>query len=201
MPNAPKRQPTARARKRNMFRPQGYLLEDRRLLSVGVNLTFSTPYDADPMWVDLTKAFREWNPYANVWDGATPVPTTSQGYPLVDASSFVALAHNPTGVYQFSYQGTGNFTFSGAGALQGPVVRGPDGISRGTVLVTRQNVNLYIYVNGVDPNNPLHDVHLILPGYSADTTQVYTDQFLHSLQPFDTIRFMNWTMTNGSAGK
>jgi len=188
----------AKPRKRLAFVPRTDVLEERRLLSVGVNVNFNTPYAGEPIWADLTNEIRSWGPYSNVWDGTTKIPVDNLNYPLVNASTFVAMGSNPVGSYQFSYQGAGTFTFSGAGHLLAPVVLGSDGVYRGTVIVDDANTyNLLIYLSNVDSTNPIHDVHLMLPGY-AGTTQVYTNQFLQDLQPFSVIRTMDWTLTNNS---
>ena len=42
------------------------------------------------------------------------------------------------------------------------------------------------------------NLRLIRPGYAGDSTQVYTNEFLDSLAPFSTIRFMGFTETNNS---
>jgi hypothetical protein len=42
------------------------------------------------------------------------------------------------------------------------------------------------------------DLRLIRPGYAADTTQVFTDEFLATLRPFRVLRFMGFQMSNNT---
>lgn len=51
-------------------------------------------------------------------------------------------------------------------------------------------------IDFVNTDGGVRDVKLIRPGYPTDTEQVFTDEFLQALEPFSTIRFMDWLATN-----
>ena len=55
-------------------------------------------------------------------------------------------------------------------------------------------------VTGINPADPMDNFHLMMPGYGNGTTSVnmFTPAFLQKLQPFSSIRFMNWSQTNDS---
>ena len=54
-------------------------------------------------------------------------------------------------------------------------------------------------VPGLNPANPMDNFHLMMPGYRNGTARadVYP-AFLQKLEPFSSIRFMDWSVTNGS---
>lgn len=48
-------------------------------------------------------------------------------------------------------------------------------------------------------NTGFANVRLIRPGYSADTKQIFTNEFLRAVKPFRVLRFMDWLSTNNQA--
>ena len=50
-------------------------------------------------------------------------------------------------------------------------------------------------VTGLNPTNPLGNMHIIMPGYGTNPTQEFTSSFLKDLQPFSYIRMMTWNDT------
>ncbi len=196
-PNRPRR----RRPRRHTLRPGAERLEPRIAPSadIGINLDFNADYNLDPIWTDLHNLASPngWVPVS----GTTGVPVTADGYPLVDASVYMRVDNYPAGNYQFSYTGDATVSFSYAGQLVGPVTVA-NGITTGTVAID-PSVNggfLTMTVTGVDPSDPMDNFHLMMPGYGNGTTAVpmYTPAFLRALQPFSTIRFMNWTMVNSN---
>jgi len=181
-----------RRRRKSLF-PRVECLEPRLVLSdIGVNLAENVSYTGDPLWVDVHNDVPAWAPTTAV---------NADNYPLEAVSTSANLQHYPDGNYQLSYQGTGTVTFGGIGYLAGPVVTGSNGVSTGTVVVNHQlrpNNILTITFAGVGPAGTISNLHLYLPGYGSNPTQMFTNMFLHQLQPFSTIRFMDWMMTNGS---
>ena len=104
------------------------------------------------------------------------------------------------GIYHLSYVGSGQVAVGGIGSFATPPTLGADGRFHADVLVQGIGTNLLsLTITNINPANPVHDLKLIAPGYDPNTTQVFTDSFLHRLQPFTTLRFMDWLQTNGSS--
>jgi len=183
---------TLRRRRKSLF-PRIEHLEPRLVLSdIGINLASNATDTNDPIWVDVHNTFVGWG---------AGVPVNSDNYPLENASTGTNLGGYPDGNYLLSYQGTGTVTFSGIGYLAGPLVTGSNGVTTGTVVINHQLGNgkfLFISVSGVSPSATISNLHLYVPGYGSNPTQMFTNTFLHQLQPFSTLRFMNWMQTNGS---
>jgi len=177
-------------RRRTSLFPRIEHLEPRLVLSdIGVNLASNASDAGDPIWVDVHNTFSGWG---------SGVAVNSDSYPLEDATTGADLQYYPDGDYLLSYQGTGTVAFSGIGSLAGPVVTGSNGVSTGTVVINHQQGNgweLFITVSGVSPSATISNLHLYVPGYGSNPTQMFTNAFLHQLQPFSTIRFMDWMET------
>src|SRR5262249_20131173 len=128
-------------------------------------------------------------------------PVDADNYPTVTASTRTNLQYYPDGAYLLSYQGQATISFNGIGVLSGPIVTNSSGVSTGTVIVNHNN-GAGVYMNIADSNlsasSPLRNLHLYMPGYGSNPTQMFTNQFLQQLEPFSTIRFMNWIQTNNS---
>jgi hypothetical protein len=70
-------------------------------------------------------------------------------------------------------------------------------------LVVPHNVEAFLQLNFLGTKNPesatgagISDVHLIQPGYAADTTQLFTNDFLNALKPFGTLRYLDIAQAN-----
>ena len=186
--------------------PSFETVESRTLLNgAGVNLEFNWSYHGDSIWTEVSNAMLAWNsPDRSLyWKQDPTIPTSPQGYALRDASASVHLDNYPDGLYQVSFKGTVEVEFWGIGKLTGPLVRGADGVTRGQILVSKDNQHigdrrlLVMAVSSIDVNDPMSDLEIWSPGYEPGG-QLYTNEFLASLQPFDHIRFLNWTFSNNT---
>jgi hypothetical protein len=189
--------PSNRQRRRpsrhRAIRPTAEGLEPRMMLSadIGVNLEPNSTGADNPIWTDLHNLASPWVPLS----GST-VSLSPDGYPLADASTTFDAVDYPAGNYEFSYTGAGTVLFSGAGQLVGSVtVSG--GVTTGTVAfgyTTGARGLIDMQLTNVNPSNPMDNFHLMIPGYGNGTTPepMYTPAFLQALQPFSTIRFVNW---------
>ncbi len=185
-----------RPSRRRAFRPILQSLEHRVVLSgsnVGINLDFI----GAPAWVNLAKMANPWSSYANPSTGSTG----NVGYPTAPASTLIPTAGYPDGDYDISFQGTANITFSGVGSLAGPITTNSAGLSTGVVVVNHElgdGNNLVIQVNGLSASSPFTNFQIDAPGYGFASTQIFTNSFVSQLQPYSTIRFLNWTLANTS---
>jgi len=188
----------ARKSRRTGFAPRLELFERRTLLSLagydgGTNLDGNNYYQNADMWVDVAKTFQPWASATSA-----TLQLSAQGYPLSNANTYALLQDTPDGVYNLSYRGTATATAVGLGTFTTPPVKGADGVTRGQITVNHGNGggNLYFSFINVNPADPPHDLHLTEPGYAPGTTQVFTNDYLHRLQPFTTLRFMDLLGTN-----
>jgi hypothetical protein len=159
----------------------------------GVNLWFHQNWTSDGAFVDVTKTFREFLPYGHR-------DLTAQGLPMVEATAFSFLRGYDEGIYRLRYEGTGNVSFSGLGQVLPDTVRTVNGVTYAAVRVDRPQANqrLGMTISGVRRNDPIRNLQLLAPGYGYSTTQMYRDEFINRIQPFSTLRFMDWARTNSS---
>ena len=128
---------TLRRRRRSLC-PRIECLEARLVLAnIGVNLVNVAPWTGDPLFVDLHNIFHAWGPGSDPWTQTPAVPVNSNSYPLENASAWGDVTGYPNGDYQLSYQGTGTVSFSDVGYLSGPLVKGSNGVTTGTVVINK----------------------------------------------------------------
>ena len=118
----------------------------------------------------------------------------SDYYPLANATTSANLAYYPDGNYQLSYQGTGTVSFGGIGSLASPITTDSNGVHTAAVLINHDTStsDLLLTVTGVSATATISNFHLYAPGYGSNPTQMFTNPFLKTLEPFSTIRFENW---------
>ena len=104
------------------------------------------------------------------------------------------VGHYPSGQYVLLYNGqaTINFLFGSASVVsQTP--------GRMVLNVVPQATGIFIRILATDPNNPIRNIRLIMPGFEKTyQTQPFHPLFLQRLSQFKTIRFMDWMKTNNS---
>ncbi len=188
-----------RQQRTQVFRPRAEGLESRTLLSadIGVNLGTNSIYENEPIWTDVHNLAAAWTLTGNP---SGSVPLTADNYPLANAWTQFDLGNYPDGDYQLSYTGSATVNFWGDGQLAGPVTTGANGVTTGTVVVHHSQGGNFLYMSvfNINTANPMDNFHLYMPGYSPSSNQMFTNAFLQQLQPFSTIRFLNWTLTNDS---
>ena len=142
------------------------------------------------------------------------LPTDANGWPLVDARVLVldervnqsyngpdnnAVTPDIGGTYHLSFQGQAdldpdspqNFT------VQNQVYNAATNLTTAD-LVVPHNTYAQLLINFRNTVNPssstgkgVANVHLIQPGYAADTTQIFTNTMINALKPFTTLRYLN----------
>ena len=170
-------------------------------------------------FVDLGRVFRPWTRP----DGATAAPVDANGWPTADAQTvFFDVRPIPAWAppiddpaeFQPDWSGTYHLSFSGQATLGGYDASGVSianqvydpsaNITTADVMVKLGAGVLSITFTNTKrtatsaPHTGITNVRLVRPGYTAGSTQVYTNEFLDSLAPFSTIRFMSFTATNDS---
>ena len=172
---------------------------------VGVNLESVTDWHQQTPFVDAFKSSREWishqaNPH--VWGAGPAVITDELGWPqslqpnqhiesIIFADGSPAY---PDGVYTIRYDGVGTVE--------------PRAGGDGSLVILQQlpgyiKINLTVPSNGLftiritDITQPIENIRVYLPNFD-NSTRIFHPDFLRSLEPFDTIRFMNWGRTNNN---
>ena len=181
-------------------RPKLEALESRAMMDgsqppLGINLTGNFSDSTQAAFADILKQAEGWQPIA----GGT-APLTADGYPSVPSSTYTLLSAYPAGTYKLSYQGTGTLVFSGAATLvPASITQSVNGTHYADVTVTHTGDQyLRMAIASTSATDPIHNMHLYAPGYATDGSQTFTTEFLKRLQPFVTIRTMDWTGTNNS---
>ena len=110
---------------------------------------------------------------------------------------------NPAGIYRAEWSGEGEMTF-GATLLETGTT--PDGRNY-ALLDVAEDQTLFIRITETNPDDYIRDIQLFMPDYAGqslemDDWQPGSDEspfhplFLERLQPFDTLRFMQWQQVN-----
>jgi hypothetical protein len=170
--------------------------------ALGINLNANDDFRTAALWLDVRKGFSPWM-YTNTNNFLSSTDQTSTGYPLVNAYSQNFLDGYPDGIYTLQYNGTGTIAFSG----KGQIVAG----STNTTLangVTTTTAQVYVQADladrltmtatNVSTSDPITNMHLMMPGYSPSTTQLFNPAALRRLAQFSTIRLMDPLTTNAS---
>ncbi|MBN1576467.1 MAG: hypothetical protein JW913_07945 [Chitinispirillaceae bacterium] len=188
---------------------------------LGVNINFA---ERGGTFVDIVKEEYRWS---TVGDGneLTASQVDDYGWPAVDAQ-FVA-DYRPVAewsnsiddpeVYRIDVSGTYKCSFGGSADVRGVtggsvqnkayddasnattfdfIVPGPPGANHGLIIIEFTKTKRT--AAGAEGSG-LIDFRMFRPGYDLSTTKTFTDEFIAALTgiKFSTIRFMNFTMTNG----
>ncbi len=127
----------------------------------------------------------------------------ANGYPVAGAGGTSSTDIGfvlPTGTYDISYTGGAALTVSGIGKLGGAWTT-VAGEQRNTLQITGTPGsfgNFLTLTIAATPGETVQNLHILLPGFDYDTTQIFNPQFLGLLTPFRAMRFMEWENINGS---
>lgn len=191
-------------------------------LKIGTNLAGPSDYGSEWPFVDIFKYSRTWITHNEPsWTGGVPwdpwdthwedsIPVDPSGYPThvpfdvtgADTSQVVRTVwantgQLPSGVYVILYDGDGviDVTFDGQiisqtpGRIEVQVNGGPNaplGI-----------LGLEIYQSTL--GNHVRNIRFLMPGTELTyQTQPWSQEWLDKLEPFKSLRFMDWGLTNNS---
>lgn len=168
------------------------------------------------MFVDIAKGHR---PPSKVAGGNATVD--ANGWPTEDFSTVLFdvrpccpwIASDPgpddpdrftpdlSGDYAMSFNGQANVESSG-GSIENLVYDPDTNTSRGILRVPREAHLVVLTFTSTKrsadggPGTGITNLRIIRPGYAADTTKIFTDEFLDALRPFRVLRFMGFLSTN-----
>ncbi|MFG0306519.1 MAG: GC-type dockerin domain-anchored protein [Phycisphaerales bacterium JB040] len=173
---------------------------------VGINLAPAVDYQTAWTFVDIMKTAREWLPQTSEapggpWNTGAAISTDANGWPnaLADGQAVSTLmcreidGRYPGGRYVCLYEGNGFIDF----AFDARVVsRAPGRIE---LDVTPSEDGVFMTIKETDPNDHIRNVRVIMPGFEDSYEEhPFHPDFLETLSPFTTLRFMDWGSTNNS---
>jgi hypothetical protein len=192
---------------------------DRMRVDIGVNVGSVSDYAVESFFVDAMKQARHWGSAATPWDEAASVD--AQGWPTQDAGAVVLCcvaddAGNTelAGTYALSFQGlatvgfvaypgtVSNMRYDASTNTSTAELTLPDSGAGTSLMLSFTNTQrspgaaVGSGVTGVSVLRPKR-----APGgqlWWSTPGQVFTTPFLALLRPFSTLRFMDFTNTNGS---
>ena len=169
-------------------------------VTIGTNLEGIADYSTISPFIDLSTMFRQWGSMATPYIADPSIPMTADNYPLADAGTMSYARTYPDGDYQVSYAGQANLSFSGLNA-NFQVTSSVNGITKGVLHLEpiSHPGNVFMYAKGLNPANPLRDLHIISPDANLAISDTFRPVFLQKLAPFDGyLRVMDWMRTMSS---
>lgn len=178
---------------------------------LGINLREIVDYSDEDPFLDYIKTSR-------VWFGQTDTEFDTQesdqidldenGWvrsllPLTPSARFTRVAtimmvsgevhNNYAGEYVVLYEGKGQLGYGGASILESAP-------GRDLISVTDPAGYLQVQILKTDPQDYLRNIHVVKKQYEQEFADgaIFNPVWLEKLQPFRTIRFMDWMRTNGS---
>jgi len=138
--------------------------------------------------------------YIDALFAKSPSLLNRTNYPLTDADTTSHMAGYDAGNYKISYEGNATVDVAGASNVFSITNWTTVGTRKEATITLKQTpVSLRIRVSNVDRNNPIRNMKMIpLNEPECVAGNTYRQKFLSKLEPFSTIRFMDWQMTNGS---
>ena len=162
---------------------------------LGVNIELVSDFSRSKMFADAMKSARHWGSPGAPWDEAAPVD--ADGWPTSDAG-VVVLANIPRtdGTYKLSFAGRANVQPVASSGATVAKLSHDAGSNTSTADVVIDETATQLLLSFTGTRGGVKNVKLIRPGHPA--TDTFTRQFLSRLQPFQVLRFMDYSSTNGN---
>ena len=131
------------------------------------------------------------------WVRSLPAPEDEPEYSSVSTLMFLNVGEYPGGKYVVLYEGEGTIEY-GLDAQKDETASTP---GRDVIDVTPSSLGLLLRITETDPNgtgNYIRDIKVIPEESEYAQEQIFNPQFLERIQPFNTLRFMDWMATNNS---
>lgn len=174
----------------------------------GVNLLWNVDWSFDGAFTDVSRTFRDWGTAAQPWVHPEFPNRTAQGVPTEDFGTLFITRGYGSGIYRLRFEGAATFSVGGSALLVPGTLQTTNGVTTADIQVFAGETEapapdfnaptVFLAWRGVTANDPVRNIKLMAPGYDFETTQTYRSEFLHRLQPFSTIRTMQFTETNTS---
>ncbi len=180
-------------------------LIEGRIADLGINLSPYTDYCEAWAFTDVMTRARPWMIFrdgADQWGTEGEHPTDDMGWavPTANLKPFTIMfiesqGAYPGGRYTLTYEGRGTIHMGWDAQLDRRL-----GANAFAVNV-RPNTGIYLRIEESDPNDPVRNIKLFMPGYGPSEPkagQAFHDLFLERLRPFQTVRYMNWQRINNN---
>jgi hypothetical protein len=170
---------------------------------LGGNIGAVMDWSLNNVFVDIFKQARRFTSLST----GQPARTDSNGWPTEDFQAIIQSGSRNTakvynGTYKLSFTGRANVSTActPGGSVSNLVYNASTNTTTADVTVNASNSdhNWYFILDFSNTNGGVKNITLIRPGYAANTTQIFTNQFLSELAPFSVLRTMDFTRTNGN---
>jgi hypothetical protein len=182
-----------------------YLFAQRT--DLGINLTWPTDWCQHHAFADIIRTSRVWN-YSGTWDPLPEEEKDAQGWPLVDATLFLWANREMHGTYRLSFTGEATVTLGGGGSgatIQNLVYDSETNQTTGNIIITSEELE-NCWITFQDTDGGIKDLKIMRPIYPGSSESypdsvTFTNAFKYAVEPFSTIRVMQFTGTNFSRQK
>jgi hypothetical protein len=182
-----------------------FLLSQRS--DMGINITWPTDWSQDHVFADIIRTSRNWQ-YLGTWNPLPEEEKDAQGWPLVDATLFLWANSNMQGTYRLSFTGEADVSLGGGGAgasIQNVVYNSATNRTTGIINIVSENDENF-WINFANTDGEVKDVKLMRPLFPGSTESypdsvTFTDAFKQAIEPFSTLRVMQFTGTVWSQQK
>ena len=167
----------------------------RRWLTQDINLTTNEDGQFVNTW--NTGEFADLDIDDKGWVKSLPDPEDEPLYSSVGTILYRDIDDYPGGEYVVLYQGEGTIEY-GFDAEKDEAASIP---GRDVIDVTPSNAGIWLRITATDPKdtgNYLRDIQIMSAEYEYADNQIFNPAFLEKIQPFNTLRFMDWMATNNS---
>ena len=192
-------------------------------MAIGMNLVNLTDWDRAWVFRDAFKMARPWSsrllntttyeqPYGGElvldeqgWVTQLETTTNSQGHTIQQRAQTYLFSQggNPAGTYRAEWTGEGTITFGAVISEQGVTADGRNY----ALLDVAEDQQLSVTISQTNAANYIRDIQIFMPDYNGQSLEMENWQpgqtespfhplFIQRLQPFDTIRFMQWQEVN-----
>jgi hypothetical protein len=171
---------------------------------VGANVAAVSDFSLQNDFVDMMKQARAFTSLARPYQPANLGPDgwPTEDFQVIFQSGFLNTAHLYNGTYKLSFTGQAAVSpaFTPGGSISNLAYDPSTNTTTAdfTVNADDSQDGWYIVLDFSNTNGAVKNIKLIRPGYDPNTTQVFTNQFLAELAPFDTLRVMDFTGTNNN---
>jgi hypothetical protein len=163
---------------------------------LGINLEGVSDYARSMMFVDAIKSARKFGSPDSPWDEKAPLD--ADGWPTTDAGTVViADTPIPAGDYLFSCTGRCQLTTPASSATVHALAY-DRATNTTTAIVTLPPHAENLFLGFKNTTGGVKNIRLLRPGYPRSTDQVFTKEFLSALEPFSTLRMMDFVRTNST---
>ena len=167
----------------------------RQWLTQDINSTRNEEGEYVNTW--NTQEFSELDLDANGWIKSLPKPEDEPEYSSVGTILYRDLGSYPGGKYVVLYEGEGTIEYD----FDATKDSSASVLGRDVIDVEPSNSGIWLRITETDPNdtgNYLRNIKVLPEEYEYAQEQIFNPDFLEKIQPFNTLRFMDWMATNHS---